>query len=1378
MSPSSAFQQNGGGGGGPEHLIDLTSYELDGDIPQSSPRMSSPISSQTSSLGNGNTAMQQQQQSIVAASAAASPKSASSATTSTSINIPDKEQPRIGSGEATMVSDGAVRGPPPPAHRLLQQQQHMNGGGGGSSDFPSSLAIRMRDSAAGGGNHHHYQRRLDAVDEETPIIRLEDTILDPEEEKRRERMREKMGRSPEPIPATPSLETDYFSSYNTRHKRGDNSNNNNNPMDTDLLSEAAVRSVRTPEPIPATPSLESEGYRHRQLQYQHGNGSGQRDHRYGSSGGDGGDHVPHYVDTSQPMNSPSRSASGGMNHQHHRDMIDRASSLIQAKYPGGGGGGSQPVIAATPSLETEMPKYNGGDPTRPQWSRVSVTKLGNENGGGAISSSQHQQHPAGIGQSFDSAYSLPQDVSNADSFGGNSTGGNSGGKSSMYRRAILARKRKTAARGINGNGHAFKPVQSQSTDDGSQGESHRQTIKDKYRNLFISPGRSSMDIEDGPSFRFDDESSLRGVILETVREVNASSPYDLEKRELGETRQRSGTSEDRDAPSPEHPRIVTKSSGASKYTRKSSSPRKLRIVEQPGIPQVMSDPHHGYGYARNRDEDAEGDGIPGLPKVLSEPRKKSRVPQSIRDTVADAMSEVAKISSYDSDQEIQSKKKSSPRSSPRAKDKPNRRGKGRDSNAKTSTSPIVNSEEAFVHMRKNKPKLRLDLKEFNSVVSADGEDMQNDDTTMQMSVMKLLNNDDDDEDDRGEVEVVPKGKGYSKDLCISDDSSSSEDSQGKPKEKKVSPENDSKKTNGKKKKSVGFTDLPPRPEGTSKPARLSTAGDESQDEGATSGEDSQFASGDERGGDVSEDAESDSKISIVDSESTDSGELDPGLDPHVLYDSEAAHFVLQMLDRSCAWLEDDGWGCNGPPSLLREIKKKSRYEANVTQKTSDRRKSRGSSSKKSRIIGKAPSLFRKTKETPVVQEFDNTSRVQDLLSSDTDANDTDDQEPRPVSPFARPRLKRSTSPRKKKDSPKNSSESPSRRRQRSKSPRKRSNSNSNMNPLDLVPSSPQPQAQDHDSPFQKKLQEKVGKPEVVDVTGLDTPPDTSDEQNDASEDNKKEKAAPVTRPKSPRRESQGKLSSPETRSSSRQRSTQGLSIDPPESRNEESPTRARSPESIRSNSTSRREPPEIHSRGKKKPDASPRGDYGNNNRQPQKKLSLEPSPRHDNNVDFSDGGSVISNTSSRRAFGGPEAHVSSRRRQQGSKKTHQPLTLPDSSSMLSGVSGHFMNRLETIQEHGSGEMMHTDQSSVLSMDPFAGLTEEERYAALELAEKLRRRAVTLKRRRRARENRNKQVSFLEDEEEEEEDMSYSSMHTSSHQSFSGDSYGYSIGMRA
>jgi len=75
-------------------------------------------------------------------------------------------------------------------------------------------------------------------------------------------------------------------------------------------------------------------------------------------------------------------------------------------------------------------------------------------------------------------------------------------------------------------------------------------------------------------------------------------------------------------------------------------------------------------------------------------------------------------------------------------------------------------------------------------------------------------------------------------------------------------------------------------------------------------------------------------------------------------------------------------------------------------------------------------------------------------------------------------------------------------------------------------------------------------------------------------------------------------------------------------------------------------------------------------------------------------------------------------------------------------------RLETIHEQGTP--LSSTASSPLGSgrggNPFHGLTEAERLAALELAEKLRRRAANLKRRRRAREKR--MTDFLLNDEED------------------------------
>ena len=73
-------------------------------------------------------------------------------------------------------------------------------------------------------------------------------------------------------------------------------------------------------------------------------------------------------------------------------------------------------------------------------------------------------------------------------------------------------------------------------------------------------------------------------------------------------------------------------------------------------------------------------------------------------------------------------------------------------------------------------------------------------------------------------------------------------------------------------------------------------------------------------------------------------------------------------------------------------------------------------------------------------------------------------------------------------------------------------------------------------------------------------------------------------------------------------------------------------------------------------------------------------------------------------------------------------------------------RLETIHEQGTPMSSTTSSPLGSGGNPFHGLTEAERLAALELAEKLRRRAANLKRRRRAREKR--MTEFLLNDEED------------------------------
>lgn len=89
-----------------------------------------------------------------------------------------------------------------------------------------------------------------------------------------------------------------------------------------------------------------------------------------------------------------------------------------------------------------------------------------------------------------------------------------------------------------------------------------------------------------------------------------------------------------------------------------------------------------------------------------------------------------------------------------------------------------------------------------------------------------------------------------------------------------------------------------------------------------------------------------SLISIINSESTESEiGLHPDLDPHVLYDSEAMHFVISMLDKSCAWIEEDN--CNklsfqpNSSTMRREMKKRQDEEATNSSGIHYQRRARG-----------------------------------------------------------------------------------------------------------------------------------------------------------------------------------------------------------------------------------------------------------------------------------------------------------------------------------------------------------------------------------------------------------------------------------------------------
>ncbi|GKZ00286.1 hypothetical protein MPSEU_000981500 [Mayamaea pseudoterrestris] len=147
-----------------------------------------------------------------------------------------------------------------------------------------------------------------------------------------------------------------------------------------------------------------------------------------------------------------------------------------------------------------------------------------------------------------------------------------------------------------------------------------------------------------------------------------------------------------------------------------------------------------------------------------------------------------------------------------------------------------------------------------------------------------------------------------------------------------------------------------------------------------------------------------SLISIMHSESSESEVgLHPDLDPHLLYDSEAMHFVISMLDKSCAWLEDDNCNnCSFQPSasLLKEIKRKQQEEA------SRREEIRYQTHSGARMKGKAPSLqsVKRVSDSPLVQRLHESNARRVLRNANEDVEgDAASTDAVPLSPFARPR---------------------------------------------------------------------------------------------------------------------------------------------------------------------------------------------------------------------------------------------------------------------------------------------------------------------------------------------------------------------------------------
>lgn len=170
---------------------------------------------------------------------------------------------------------------------------------------------------------------------------------------------------------------------------------------------------------------------------------------------------------------------------------------------------------------------------------------------------------------------------------------------------------------------------------------------------------------------------------------------------------------------------------------------------------------------------------------------------------------------------------------------------------------------------------------------------------------------------------------------------------------------------------------------------------------------------DENAASTSDDNGAETEISIINS-SSDSDMLDPELDPHVLYDSDAINFVAQILDKSCAWLEDDSCACNyQSPSLLREVKKKTQVDTDAAHEKLS------ATIVASRLRGKAPTFVRNAAKqahtSALVQRLHNAQNMKKSNDLAAEKADSSSVSSLPVSVYARPRTKRSKSPRKLKE---------------------------------------------------------------------------------------------------------------------------------------------------------------------------------------------------------------------------------------------------------------------------------------------------------------------------------------------------------------------------
>lgn len=742
----------------------------------------------------------------------------------------------------------------------------------------------------------------------------------------------------------------------------------------------------------------------------------------------------------------------------------------------------------------------------------------------------------------------------------------------------------------------------------------------------------------------------------------------------------------------------------------------------------------------------------------------------------------------------------------------------------------------------------IDAEDFSIVVNGGGGEIQAID-----SVNKLVNTFDDDDGATDVAFEAPIPKPYSKDLAISEsESSTSQLESDANKETAEAAEDESKG------KTVAFRALQPPND------RKGTRVDNESECENTSGDDSYAVgqrkyrkySSDENGGQTSGN-ETDSKLSIINSESSESElGVDPDLDPHVLYDSEAMRFVVQILDRSCAWLEDDGCSCNfqgQPSSLLREIKKKSRAGPIPSGglETSQVPTPRASNSKKSRVSGKASSLVRMVAKQnpggPLVQKLQNDKERRSQRSSlpPPEGEVRDVVSHSKVSVFARPR-RRQTSPRRialpdsdtgSSDDPEAVQRSPPRsppRRRRSQSPRKRSfvkeetklaspipSDSAPMKVIEergviqvLEPAEPGPQT-DSDSaisPFQKKLQERLASVRGQSQSDSSVGPEAPEASSPVSQSIVREEArgenseaadvpgrsnrspSPVRRP-TPLPQNQAPPGTFNARSSppvvdarplvvsnlrsiaadSSEADRNGFRSAPPggvsgrhsvgspeKSRvasqpKSDAPGIRRRVESIvvaePSNPSGSREAARVlkDSRGQRtRSRKATHGEPRSRKAKASSAASLEAPVSREKGPYVPAGPSSASSVNS--GSGGPEQ----RRRVDHPPPRGGVMCAPSLASTSQLSSASFVSRgpdsrLETIHEQLTplSSAASSPSASLIfgRSSPFHGLTEAERLAALELAEKLRRRAANLKRRRREREQRMNQ--FLTDEEDED-----------------------------